>query len=57
MTHVQLDEQTVTTLVAEATTAPSMHNAQPWRFRFLAAERLLLLRADPDRAMPRSDPG
>ncbi|AXL86993.1 nitroreductase [Streptomyces sp. CB09001] len=57
MVQVQLDRQTVTTLVAEATTAPSMHNAQPWRFRFLAAERLVLLRADPERAMPRSDPG
>ncbi|MEU5736639.1 nitroreductase [Streptomyces tendae] len=57
MVQVQLDQQTVTTLVAEATAAPSMHNAQPWRFRFLAAERLVLLRADPDRAMPRSDPG
>ncbi|MEU0471867.1 Acg family FMN-binding oxidoreductase [Streptomyces olivaceus] len=57
MVQVQLDRQTVTTLVAEATTAPSMHNAQPWRFRFLAAERVVLLRADPGRAMPRSDPG
>ncbi|MEU5629242.1 Acg family FMN-binding oxidoreductase [Streptomyces tendae] len=57
MVQVQLDQQTVTTLVAEATAAPSMHNAQPWRFRFLAAERLVLLRADRDRAMPRSDPG
>ncbi|NIL51785.1 nitroreductase [Streptomyces sp. 2BBP-J2] len=53
----QLDEKTVTTLVAEATLAPSMHNAQPWRFRFLTGERLLLLYADPERAMPRSDPG
>ncbi|GHG11148.1 Acg family FMN-binding oxidoreductase [Streptomyces albogriseolus] len=53
----QLDEKTVTTLVAEATLAPSMHNAQPWRFRFLTGERLLLLYADQERAMPRSDPG
>ena len=53
----QLDEKTVTTLVAEATAAPSMHNAQPWRFRFLAADRLLLLYADLERAMPRSDQG
>ncbi|MFD6961084.1 nitroreductase, partial [Streptomyces venezuelae] len=57
MAQLRLDQRTVTTLVAEATTAPSMHNAQPWRFRFLAAERLVLLRADPARAMPRSDPG
>ncbi|MEU6682336.1 nitroreductase [Streptomyces sp. NPDC046832] len=52
----QLDEKTVTGLVAEAAAAPSMHNAQPWRFRYLTAERVLLLRADPERAMPRSDP-
>jgi hypothetical protein len=51
-----LDEKTVSTLVAEATTAPSMHNAQPWRFRYRADARTLLLRADPGRAMPASDP-
>jgi hypothetical protein len=52
-----LDVQTVSTLVEEATAAPSMHNAQPWSFRFVTAERLLLLFADLDRAMHRSDPG
>jgi nitroreductase len=52
----QLDGRTVTALVAAATAAPSMHNAQPWRFRFVADERLLQLRADLERAMPRSDP-
>ncbi|WP_418896324.1 hypothetical protein [Streptomyces cupreus] len=53
----QLDEQAVTTLIAEATAAPSMHNAQPWRFRFVADEHLVLLFADLERAMPHSDPG
>lgn len=53
----KLDTRTVTSLIADATTAPSMHNAQPWRFRFVTGERLLLLRADLGRAMPRSDPG
>jgi nitroreductase len=53
----QLDEKTVAMLVAEATAAPSMHNAQPWCFRYVADERVLSLRADPERAMPRSDPG
>ncbi|MFF8633561.1 Acg family FMN-binding oxidoreductase [Streptomyces pilosus] len=52
----RLDEETVVKLVAEATAAPSMHNAQPWRFRFLTGERLVLLYADPERAMPHSDP-
>ncbi|MGP4050617.1 Acg family FMN-binding oxidoreductase [Streptomyces sp. 2A115] len=51
-----LDEKTVTTLVAEASAAPSMHNAQPWRFRYRTDQRFVLLYADPDRAMPRSDP-
>jgi hypothetical protein len=53
----QPDAETVAGLVAEAVTAPSMHNAQPWRFRFVTSERVLLLYADLDRAMPRSDPG
>ncbi|MFF9038976.1 Acg family FMN-binding oxidoreductase [Streptomyces sp. NPDC014892] len=56
MTTRELDTKTVTELVADATAAPSMHNAQPWRFRFLTDERALLLRADLGRAMRRSDP-
>src|SRR4051794_34649854 len=57
MASREIDEKTVSMLVAEAAAAPSMHNAQPWRFQYVADERLLLLRADLDRAMPRSDPG
>lgn len=53
----ELDLKTLTALVADATAAPSMHNAQPWRFRFVTGERLLLLRADLSRAMRRTDPG
>lgn len=53
----KLDEKTVTALVADATAAPSMHNAQPWVFRLLRAEHTLELRADLGRAMRRSDPG
>ncbi|MFD8388314.1 aldo/keto reductase [Streptomyces sp. NPDC059680] len=34
-----------------------MHNAQPWHFRYVAHDRALLLLADLDRAMTRSDPG
>ncbi|MDN0200030.1 nitroreductase [Streptomyces sp. S.PNR 29] len=52
-----LGVKTVTTLVAEATAAPSLHNAQPWSFRFVTGENLLLLRADLDRALRRADPG
>lgn len=56
MAERPLDADTVSALVAEAATAPSMHNAQPWRFCWLSGERVLLLRADLERAMPRSDP-
>lgn len=52
----RLDTDTVTALVKDATAAPSMHNAQPWRFRFLRDGRTFHLRADPGRAMPHSDP-
>ncbi|WP_346093387.1 Acg family FMN-binding oxidoreductase [Streptomyces olivaceiscleroticus] len=50
-----LDATTVTALVRDATAAPSMHNAQPWRFRHRADHRTLQLFADLERAMPRSD--
>ncbi|MFF8475665.1 Acg family FMN-binding oxidoreductase [Streptomyces sp. NPDC015414] len=53
----QLDAKAAAALVAEAVVAPSMHNAQPWRFRLLADEGVLELRPDLGRAMPRSDPG
>ncbi|MCA1221228.1 Acg family FMN-binding oxidoreductase [Streptomyces sp. 8L] len=43
-------------LVAAASMAPSMHNAQPWLFEFAAADGLLDLRADPARTMPVTDP-
>ncbi|MEU3253740.1 nitroreductase family protein [Streptomyces sp. NPDC006997] len=46
----------MTTLVGDAAAAPSMHNAQPWSFRYLRHSRTFEVRADFDRAMPRSDP-
>ncbi|GGT07366.1 nitroreductase [Streptomyces kurssanovii] len=33
-----------------------MHNAQPWLFRYTGDSGELLLRMDPDRTMPRTDP-
>ncbi|MCX5262527.1 nitroreductase family protein [Streptomyces sp. NBC_00199] len=33
-----------------------MHNAQPWRFRFLRADNAFQVYADLERAMPRADP-
>ncbi|KUF12903.1 Acg family FMN-binding oxidoreductase [Streptomyces silvensis] len=50
------DDKTVQEIVADATVAPSMHNAQPWCFRFLRDGAVLELRADFSRAMPASDP-
>ncbi|WP_437063564.1 Acg family FMN-binding oxidoreductase [Streptomyces sp. enrichment culture] len=46
----------MTALVGDAAAAPSMHNAQPWRFRYLRHSRTFELRADFDRAMPHADP-
>lgn len=50
------DTQTVTALVRDATTAPSLHNAQPWAFVFRSAEGVLELHADPSRQLPYADP-
>ncbi|WP_282703520.1 nitroreductase family protein [Streptomyces sp. CC219B] len=51
-----LDSSTVVDLVTAATAAPSLHNAQPWRFRHRSGSDTLALRADLGRAMPRTDP-
>ncbi|MGW3151521.1 Acg family FMN-binding oxidoreductase [Streptomyces sp. NPDC001177] len=52
----RLDTEAVTALVKDATAAPSMYNAQPWRFRFLRDSGAFRLCADLTRTMPRSDP-
>ncbi|MFF5313312.1 Acg family FMN-binding oxidoreductase [Streptomyces massasporeus] len=49
-------DERVRDLVHDAATAPSMHNAQPWRFRYVRRSRTFEMRADFERAMPRSDP-
>ncbi|MFF4232428.1 Acg family FMN-binding oxidoreductase [Streptomyces sp. NPDC001820] len=56
MSSPPLDSTSVAALVEDAAAAPSMHNAQPWRFRFLRASGSLQVRADPERAMPKADP-
>ncbi|RMB85196.1 Acg family FMN-binding oxidoreductase [Streptomyces shenzhenensis] len=56
MTAHPLDTNAVTALVAAATAAPSLHNAQPWRFRFLRRSGVLRLYADLERGLPRTDP-
>ncbi|MFJ7103747.1 hypothetical protein [Streptomyces albogriseolus] len=47
----------VTALVHAAAAAPSMHNAQPWLFRYFRHSRTFDLHADFERRMPHSDPG
>ncbi|MFI9809201.1 Acg family FMN-binding oxidoreductase [Streptomyces sp. NPDC052301] len=56
MTGQPLDVDTVAGLVADAAAAPSLHNAQPWTFRYLRDINVLRLYADPERALPRIDP-
>jgi hypothetical protein len=51
-----LPEEVVAELVAAATLAPSMHNAQPWRFRFDPAGETISIYADPARMLPVADP-
>ncbi|GAA2405293.1 nitroreductase [Streptomyces glaucosporus] len=51
-----LTEERAADLVHDATTAPSLHNAQPWRFRCLRNERTFEIRADPGRGLPHTDP-
>lgn len=48
--------ETVTSLVADAVTAPSMHNAQPWRFVHRTGIRSLAVYGDPSRTLPSGDP-
>ncbi|MEU3447514.1 nitroreductase family protein [Streptomyces thermolilacinus] len=50
------DTMSVTSWVADAVMAPSMHNAQPWLFHYVEAEGALWLRMDPARTMPHTDP-
>jgi hypothetical protein len=49
------DEQ-VAALVQDAAAAPSMHNAQPWHFRYLRQARVFEVLADFERSMPHADP-
>ncbi|MFD4511165.1 Acg family FMN-binding oxidoreductase [Streptomyces sp. NPDC058457] len=56
MTAEPVDAHTVETLVADAVAAPSQHNAQPWRFRYLGDIGVLRLYADLGRTLPHTDP-
>ncbi|MFF8633576.1 Acg family FMN-binding oxidoreductase [Streptomyces pilosus] len=56
MSTRSLTQETVTALVHDATAAPSLHNAQPWRFQCFLGSRTLHLRSDPQRGVPHTDP-
>ncbi|MFD8008784.1 Acg family FMN-binding oxidoreductase [Streptomyces sp. NPDC058955] len=56
MSPTALPRPLVTSLIEDAVTAPSMHNAQPWRFVHRAASGTVELYGDPSRGMPRQDP-
>jgi nitroreductase len=49
-------QQMLTELVAAATMAPSIHNTQPWRFRFEPGSETISLYADPARMLRVADP-
>ncbi|MGW6691342.1 Acg family FMN-binding oxidoreductase [Streptomyces sp. NPDC054961] len=56
MTAPRITTETVAQLVGDAVTAPSMHNAQPWKFVYRSDSGTVELHGDPERAMTRSDP-
>ncbi|MEW1700401.1 MULTISPECIES: Acg family FMN-binding oxidoreductase [unclassified Streptomyces] len=56
MSPTALPRPLVTSLVEDAVTAPSMHNAQPWRFVLREASGTVELHGDPARGMSRQDP-
>lgn len=56
MSATEMPRQLVTSLVEDAVTAPSMHNAQPWRFVHRTGDGTVELHGDPARTMPHGDP-
>lgn len=51
-----LSRQAAERIVEAAIAAPSMHNAQPWRFVARLADRVIEVYADPARTLRRGDP-
>ncbi|MFF5158369.1 Acg family FMN-binding oxidoreductase [Streptomyces sp. NPDC000348] len=56
MNQRALPDERVTALVRDAAAAPSMHNVQPWRFRYSRGSRTFRVHADPGRVLPHADP-
>jgi len=51
-----LPEQVITSVLAAAVAAPSMHNTQPWSFQVLRPEQAIEVHADPARGLRYGDP-
>lgn len=56
MSREPVDLATVAALIEDAAAAPSLHNAQPWAFRYARRTGVLHLYADLERALPHTDP-
>ncbi|WP_375231966.1 Acg family FMN-binding oxidoreductase [Streptomyces sp. NWU339] len=56
MNQQTLPDERVAALAHDAAAAPSMHNAQPWHFRYFRGSRTFQVRADLDRVLPHVDP-
>ncbi|MFF9915493.1 Acg family FMN-binding oxidoreductase [Streptomyces sp. NPDC013457] len=56
MSNTALPRPLVTSLIKDAVTAPSMHNAQPWKFAYKTGTGIIELRGDALRGMPHQDP-
>ncbi|MFI9209258.1 Acg family FMN-binding oxidoreductase [Streptomyces sp. NPDC053253] len=56
MSNTALTPPLVTSLVEDAVSAPSMHNAQPWKFVYKTGTGIIELHGDPLRGMPHEDP-
>lgn len=56
MSATLLGTPSVTALVEAAGAAPSLRNAQPWKFRFLRRSGTVRLYADGERLLPDADP-
>ncbi|MFJ5834125.1 Acg family FMN-binding oxidoreductase [Streptomyces sp. NPDC093089] len=56
MPSTPLTRSLAASLVEEAVTAPSMHNAQPWKFVHKTSTGVIEVHGDPLRGMPHQDP-